>query len=73
VQDVNVHHTVLTFFGGCINAAYCRSQNGCYINPILVMMMVKFGMRHTGRWLHSVGCIQYVVQCVHFSSFSNYI
>jgi hypothetical protein len=68
-----MHYTVLTFFGGYINAASCRCLNVCYINPILVMMMVKFDVRHTSRWLHSVSCIQYVVQCVHFSSFSNYM
>ena len=68
-----MHHKVLTFVCGCISAAYCRCQNVCYINAILVMMFVKLGMRHTGRWLHSVGYIQYVVQYVYFTSFSKYI
>jgi hypothetical protein len=30
-----------------------------------MLMLVKCGMSHTGRWLHSVGYIQYVVQYVH--------
>jgi hypothetical protein len=68
VQDLNMHLTVLTFFESN-NIPYCRCEKVCYINAISVMMVVEFGMRHMGRWLHSgvilsIWCNQCTVHCI---------